>query len=53
MGNIAAGGNAQNTVFYSYSLAFAAATVLITMYLALCIGALLLRNYLNKRMKGS
>ncbi len=52
MGNIQ-GGNAQNTVFYSFSLAFAAATVLITMYFALCIGALLLRNYLNKRMKGS
>ena len=52
MGNIQ-GGNATNTVFYSFSLAFAAATVLLTMYLILCIGALLLRNYLNKRMKGS
>ncbi len=55
MGNMAnvAGSNGSNVVFYSWSLAFAAATVLITMYLALCIGALLLRNYLNKRMKGS
>jgi len=52
MGNIQ-GANSKNTVFYSFSLAFAAAAVLITMYLALCIGALLLRNYLNKRMRGS
>jgi len=52
MGNVA-GGNSHNVVFYSWCLAFAAATVLIIIYLVLCIGALLLRNYLNKRMKGA
>jgi phosphate transport system permease protein len=52
MGNIK-GANNTNVIFYSFSLAFAAATVLIAIYLTLCIGALLLRNYLNKRMKGS
>jgi len=51
MGNIGIPG--ADPIFYSYSLAFAAATVLLTIYLALCIGALLLRNYLNKRMIGS
>jgi phosphate transport system permease protein len=53
MGGNIPGGNADNVVFYSWSLAFAAALVLIVMYLGLCIGALLLRNYLNKRMKGN
>ncbi len=52
MGNIV-GGNSKNVVFYSWTLAFAVATVLIVIYLILCVGALLLRNYLNKRMKGA
>jgi phosphate transport system permease protein len=39
--------------FLSFSLAAAAAVVLITIYLAFCIVALLLRNYLNRRMMGS
>jgi phosphate transport system permease protein len=52
MGNIK-GVTGANPVFYSYCLALAAGTYLIMIYLALCIGALLLRNYLNKRMKGS
>ena len=46
-------GNLTDANFYSWCFAFAVALVLITMYLVLCIGALLLRNYLNKRMKGS
>ena len=52
-GNAFQGGNPTNKVFYVWSLAFAASVVLVTMYLILCVGALLLRNYLNKRMKGS
>jgi len=39
--------------YLSYSLALAAGVVLITIYLVLCIVALLIRNYLNKRMKGA
>lgn len=53
MGNVKGAPASANPVFYSFCLAFAAATVLIAIYLTLCIGALLLRNYLNKRMKGS
>jgi phosphate transport system permease protein len=45
--------NPTNADFFTFSLALAAATVLITIYLVLCIGALLLRNHLNKKMKGS
>lgn len=52
-GHLFAGGNSSHAIFLSYSLALAAATVLVTIYLALCIGALVLRNYLNKRMKGT
>lgn len=52
-GHVFPGANSTHAIFLSYSLASAAATVLITIYLALCIGALLLRNYLNKRMKGT
>jgi len=48
-----AGGNLAHVTFYDWSVAFAAALVLIVIYLAMCIVALLLRNYLNKRMKGS
>ena len=47
------GGNETNKAFFVTSLALAAAVVLITIYLVICIAALLLRNYLNKRMKGS
>jgi phosphate ABC transporter permease subunit PstA len=47
------GGNLAHVTFYDWSVAFAAALVLIVIYLAMCIVALLLRNYLNKRMKGS
>jgi phosphate transport system permease protein len=47
------GGNQANKQFFTWSLALAAAVVLITIYLVLCVAALLLRNYLNKRMKGS
>jgi phosphate transport system permease protein len=47
------GGNPSNKIFFTYSLAFAAAVVLLSIYLVLCVGALLLRNYLNRRMKGS
>jgi phosphate transport system permease protein len=39
--------------YLGYSLALAAGVVLITIYLAFCIVALLIRNYLNKRMKGA
>jgi phosphate transport system permease protein len=47
------GGNPTNKMFFDWSLALAAAVVLMVIYLILCVGALLLRNYLNKRMKGS
>ena len=47
------GANITHVNFLSYSLAMAAGTVLLTIYLILCIGALLLRNHLTKRMKGS
>jgi phosphate transport system permease protein len=46
-------GNGTAPIFYSYCLAFSVALVLIMIYLVICIGALLLRNYLNKRMRGS
>ena len=52
-GHLFAGGNSSHAIFLSYSLSLAAATVLISIYLVLCIGALLLRNYLNKRMSGT
>ncbi len=52
-GHTLPGGNGAHAIFLSYCLALAGATVLITIYLALCVGALLLRNYLNKRMKGT
>lgn len=52
-GNILSGGNLTHQSFYVWSVAFAAALVLIIIYLIMCIGALLLRNYLNKRMRGS
>ena len=52
-GHLLEGGNNVHALFLSYSLALAAGTVLIALYLILCIGALLLRNYLNKRMKGN
>lgn len=48
-----AGGNATNKAFFDWCLAFSAALVLVVIYLILCVGALLLRNYLNKRMRGS
>ena len=47
------GGNQNNKEFFAWSLAFAASLVLVVMYLVLCVGALLLRNYLNKRMMGT
>jgi phosphate transport system permease protein len=53
VGHPITGGSGANDVFYSWCMAFAAALVLITIYLVLCIGALLLRNYLNRRMMGS
>jgi len=53
MGTNPGKGIQTHTVFLSYSLAAAAATVLIIIYLILCVGALLLRNYLNKRMRGA
>ncbi len=47
------GGTSKNVIFLSYSLSLAVAAVLILIYLVLCIGALLLRNYLRKRMTGN
>ena len=52
-GNNLPGGNQTNKEFFVWSLAFSAALVLVVIYLILCVGALLLRNYLNRRMKGS
>lgn len=43
----------QYGTFLPYSLAAAAAVVLITIYLILCVVALLIRNHLNRRMSGS
>jgi phosphate transport system permease protein len=40
------------TVFNMYSVIFAAAFVLIALYLAICVVALVLRNYLNKKITG-
>lgn len=45
--------HSANGEFMDYSFCAAAAVVLITIYLAICVVALVLRNYLNKRMKGS
>jgi phosphate transport system permease protein len=47
------GANTTHAVFLTYSLALAAGVVLVTIYLGLCVVALLIRNYLNKRMKGA
>lgn len=52
-GPIIQGGNLSHVIFYTWSLAFAAGLVLLVIYLVMCVCALLLRNYLNKRMKGS
>jgi phosphate transport system permease protein len=47
-------GLAKSGSLYNYfSVAFAAALVLIAIYLAICFLALILRNYLNKRITGN
>ncbi|HMK95600.1 MAG TPA: phosphate ABC transporter permease PstA [Candidatus Limnocylindrales bacterium] len=41
------------SIFNMYGVAFAAAFVLIVIYLAVCIVALIARNYLSKKVKGA
>ena len=50
--NPAVYGQASNFPFDSYAVSYAAAFVLIVIYLAICIVALYARNYLNKKITG-
>ena len=45
-------GTVNNLSFHIQSLLFAGASVLILMYLAICIVGLFVRNYLTKKIKG-
>jgi len=47
-----ASGSLTNIVFKMYSVALAGSFVLIVMYLAICVLALIARNYLNKKIMG-
>lgn len=43
----------HESIFNMYGVAFAAAFVLIIMYLAVCVLALIARNYLSNKIKGA
>ncbi len=51
--SVGAGLAKSGSLYNYYSVAFAAALVLIAIYLAICFLALILRNYLNKKIRGN